>query len=146
MTKPVNIKRLLKLADFLDKLPRKSFDFSCTREERSCGSVGCAIGWTPNVFPRLVAMTGGDWPMFGMKIRDGGDVECYLDYDDLGAELFNMPAKHSSRLFTPGQASPADGRRLSASSRPTTVAKRIRVYARWAEKNKITSDSTDYEG
>jgi hypothetical protein len=58
--------RLLKLADFLDTIPRQKFNINyitniCGDIELSnksikdpeCGSVGCAIGYCPVVFPRL---------------------------------------------------------------------------------------------
>lgn len=46
--------RLLKLAEFLDALPRSKFDIeSLVREERGgCGTVCCAIGWMPKVDPK----------------------------------------------------------------------------------------------
>jgi hypothetical protein len=51
----LQVKKLLKLADFLDNLPRRSFDLSAwvtakrSRPEGktpgSCGFAGCAMGW-----------------------------------------------------------------------------------------------------
>ena len=50
--------RLLKLAAFLDKLPRKKFDFSVFYEV-NCQTKACALGYCPTVFPK-------DW-MVGKK-------------------------------------------------------------------------------
>lgn len=57
--------RLLKLANFLDALPRKKFDLcsyvntenvdddvSVKKNLLNCGTTACAIGWCPTVFPR----------------------------------------------------------------------------------------------
>lgn len=63
--KAIYRKRLLKLADFLDTLPRAKFAFDVIAVEGGkpmrealkagktrCGTVGCALGWAPAVFPR----------------------------------------------------------------------------------------------
>lgn len=55
-------KRLLKLADFLEKLPRKRFDYSTWvgsswegAPDLSCGTTACALGWAATMpeFRRL---------------------------------------------------------------------------------------------
>lgn len=51
--KPIHKRRLRKLIAFLRRLPRKRFNFGVVRNETSCGAVACAIGWMPNVFPRV---------------------------------------------------------------------------------------------
>ena len=53
--------RLLRLAKFLEKLPRRKFDFAELvadtekRHGKDCGTVCCAVGWTPAVFPKLIS-------------------------------------------------------------------------------------------
>lgn len=43
---PFHVKRLLKLADKLETVPRKKFDMSTWWEKREeCGTVACAAGW-----------------------------------------------------------------------------------------------------
>jgi hypothetical protein len=37
--------RLLKLADYLETVPRGRFDMNILYEGRGCGFSGCAIGW-----------------------------------------------------------------------------------------------------
>lgn len=48
-------KRLRKLISFLESLPRHKFNFAILREVRGCRTVACALGWTPELFPDLVA-------------------------------------------------------------------------------------------
>lgn len=46
-------KRFLRLADYLQRLPARKFNFSIFAQQKTCGTVGCAMGWTPAVFPSL---------------------------------------------------------------------------------------------
>lgn len=39
----VGQKRLLKLADYLETVPRKLFNMDCWGVERTCGTTGCAL-------------------------------------------------------------------------------------------------------
>jgi hypothetical protein len=67
----MNAKRLLKLADFLDTVPRKSFSMSmwetspATKPETAklgeCGFAGCALGWAVHgaLFRQLTPTDGG---------------------------------------------------------------------------------------
>lgn len=64
-TEPIYRERLAKLADFLDTVPPEKFAFYTVMDidglkdplealaagSHPCGTVGCAIGWTPAVFP-----------------------------------------------------------------------------------------------
>lgn len=40
----MNKRRLLKMADFVETIPRKEFDMRDVWRETPCGSVGCALG------------------------------------------------------------------------------------------------------
>lgn len=67
-TVAVGIARLNKLAAFLDKLPKTHFNFSTVCElykpnrTNLCGTVGCAMGWAPHVFPKVIGMIfDSDW-------------------------------------------------------------------------------------
>jgi hypothetical protein len=45
--------KLLKLADHLESLPRKKFNIGYwCKEDNRCGTVACAFGWCPIIFPR----------------------------------------------------------------------------------------------
>lgn len=55
MQTPTQKRRLNRLAKFIESLPAKRFDLSEIvkrfDEEKTCGTVCCAIGWMPSVFP-----------------------------------------------------------------------------------------------
>ena len=66
-TQGVGNRRLLKLAAFLETLPKHKFDLDIIVDDNrvfgedgnefnlpsaDCGTAACAIGWCPNVFPR----------------------------------------------------------------------------------------------
>lgn len=65
-------RRLLKLASFLDKLPRKRFDYTRwvgddwdDKQDLSCGTTACALGWAAAMpeFRRLgLCLTGRGTP------------------------------------------------------------------------------------
>lgn len=114
MTK-IHIKRLEKLAAFLDKLPRKKFDFSilvAERDEDGCGTICCAIGWIPAVFPKLITwremrtltITKVTWFLFG---------------------IFN--GEDTYRLFFP-RSSTNRASALPPSATPKQVAREIRKF------------------
>lgn len=54
----IHRERLEKLVNFLEELPEEQFYFGLViqkwNEARTCGTVGCALGWTPKLFPDLV--------------------------------------------------------------------------------------------
>lgn len=145
MKTTVNVKKLRKLAAFLDKLKPSHFDFNVVRREcpktsdNRCGTVGCAIGWTPNVFPKDVKILPKN--AYGLQLQMGGapvsDCSGYNAYDTVAERLFNMPIEDAHKLFTPDEESPVDGDMLSEDATPKEVAKRIRAYVKYAEDNNI---------
>lgn len=44
-TTAIFARRLLKLADFIEKLPRKQFDITDWGHKTECGTVACVAGW-----------------------------------------------------------------------------------------------------
>lgn len=65
-TRAVGNRRLLKLAAFLETLPKHKFNLDIIVDDNKvfseedlpsphCGTTACAIGWCPNVFPRNCA-------------------------------------------------------------------------------------------
>lgn len=92
--KPHHKARLRKLIAFFRVLPRKRFRFSSVRMEEKCGSVCCAIGLTPEIFPKLVRST---------EDRDVELIGCqdYHNYINVGEELFGLSERASTCLFTP---------------------------------------------
>lgn len=137
----VRVDRLRKLADFLDTLPREKFDFHivCRRDKPSCGTVGCAMGWTPKVFPRLIKWVPLEWrdDMYGVrprkeKIPTIGRTQS--TYSAGASHLFNMGEGDAEALFGFWEPSPADGTELPPDATPKQVARRIRTYANWCER------------
>ena len=65
------------LADFLDTLPEEQFEFDAVVSEwdrtkdKPCGSVCCAIGWAPMVFPELIKWDQTEQSRDGLLYRDG---------------------------------------------------------------------------
>lgn len=122
MTK-THIMRLEKLAAFLDKLPRKKFDFSdvvtAFDPEKYCGTVGCAIGWTPAVFPDLVEWGRNCYGanVFLRATHRGG-------YNHVAENLFGVTYDESEKLFSPYcEACP-----LGVGATPKQVAREIRKF------------------
>lgn len=144
-SRKVGMARLLKLATFLTQLPPQKFDFGQiayenekpmlqalkARKER-CGTVACAIGWSPAVFPRLVK-----WA----KLYNGDHALCVVERtstDTLGdsfstaERLFALTFDESRYLFAPYRQREVDGnaKNLTDSATAKEVARHIRRFVR----------------
>lgn len=108
--KPIHVKRLKKLIAFLRKLPRKRFNFAIVRNEPpKCGAVGCAIGYMPNVFPRVFKSfyrnycdttgveEGWDWT-HGVGFRG----QRIVSFDGVAEWVSGLELPLASHLFSPG--------------------------------------------
>lgn len=125
-------KRLLKLADFLDKLPVEKFDYSIIAKEAglpmkealakgpvSCGSVACAIGWMPAVFPRSIKWEKASMVDKTLYVVDkAGRLNFNAAAEWFGIELFSTARK----LFDPAC------NRLGLNATPQAVAAHIRRF------------------
>ena len=124
--------RLRQLADFLDTLKPDQFDFDRVRSP--CGTVCCAIGWTPTVFPELVTT---DLQSKSLRCTETlckeGLHDNKVGFRDIAIALFGMTYSHACDLFQPDHASPVDGVTLPSDALPSEVADRLRVYADWAD-------------
>lgn len=114
--------RLLKLADYLETVPRKKFDISgWGYETKKCGFAGCAMGWAG--FGRLFR---------GLKF-ERGDLhyapEPHLGNDgfSIAQSLFGIDGEASRYLFS--YRFYPDGETVT----PKRVSKRIRSFV--AEKS-----------
>lgn len=118
-TTRIRYDRLEKLAAFLDKLPKKRFDFNTMREERDCGTVACAIGWMPEVFPRLVKAVHTDTTLFTAL--------------DRVSEVFGFGGAHhyAYALFYPDAQRPWSRTKLTEKATAKQVAKSIRQFCEW---------------
>src|SRR4051812_45220996 len=103
--------RLVRLADFLDALPKQKFDFATVVSEggkpmmealkagkTECGTVACAIGWMPAAFPRDVkwsrSSVGDIW---GVELREHGASGNF----QAAERYFGITSVESSYLFSP---------------------------------------------
>lgn len=122
-------KRLLQLAEFLEKLPRDKFDFSTWGRESSCGTVACALGWAPsmpfakNMGIRLKAeFLGHEVMSFFMNGR-------FVTEFTVSKELFGLYDGATLFLFTPTDKDDLLGNNgLSMSSTAKKVAANIRRF------------------
>lgn len=137
-TRPMVIRRrLLKLASFLEKLPRRRFDYETWGRSKKttdtlavdrCGTAGCALGW---------ACSMPEFRKLGLRLyyREGFLFPSYngtvgTDALAVGGTAFGTHA--SCELFYPDA-----GAGYGARSAPRKVAERIRLYV---AKNLPTRD------
>lgn len=119
-------RRLLKLADFLEKLPRKRFDYGtwvgedwAGKQDLSCGTTACAVGWACTIpaFRRAglkLAKTS-----FETGTPTFGEVTSFK----AAAEFFELNMRDVDHLFNP-IASHID----EFNATPKYVAKKIRKF------------------
>jgi hypothetical protein len=136
----MNARRLLLLADFLEKLPRKRFNYNTWvgdswegAKDLSCGTTACALGWAATI-PILRRA--------GLELRQsragngyvalrGKRVSEHNDPSFLAAmHVFDICEDDVHYLFTPY------GSRLLPTVGPKAVAKHIRRYVAYQLKNK----------
>lgn len=148
--KAFHAKRLLKLADFLDKLPKAKFDFSqiAYRGDKSmlealratrarCGTVACAIGWMPAVFPKLTAwVSDSDRDAADISLIVGlrGDNSSYATISsfETAQVVFGLSQEESEFLFAPfGHDFDKDeNNHLAYDATPKQIARHIRKFVR----------------
>lgn len=107
--------RLLKLADFLDKLPTDRFNINTFvgpdwkgKTDLSCGTTACMFGWATTMpeFQELglrlhfnathlaAFVVGSDYPL-------DGDFPTYSDSVSTGKQIFNLDEDEFNFLFLP---------------------------------------------
>ena len=104
-----HIKRLHKLADFLDTVPKKNFDFDCIvrdvdgmpRKDFNCNTTACAMGYTPLLFPKLVKWTVCEWSGSVTGVMPEGGNPCAHSWADAAMELFGIEMHETKALFSP---------------------------------------------
>lgn len=120
-TKATGLRRLERLAKFLDKLPREKFNFrdwvTETNKSNRCGTVCCAVGWMPLVDPRSWRW-GRRNRRLVVKLASAPDAWPTL----AAAEYFGLQFQQVERLFV------APDRATAERTRPTTVARHIRAF------------------
>lgn len=118
----VGNRRLLKLADKLDTVPRKQFDYSAWvgddwkgAPDLSCGTTACALGWATTIpsFRRLGLKLNTDWNEVTM-----GEYRNFY----AAALLFELSERDAMYLFAPGPS--------EVDATPKQVAKKIRQFVK----------------
>lgn len=135
--KAIHKKRLLKLADHLEKgkLGHKKFDFSVVNADTAgnelakngCGFAGCAIGECPIAFPREWCFTKGAALLRGRKAARSG-LGNRLQAFSSAEDFFGLTKVESYHLFSPGRQ--FHGSYLGIDATPKQVARNIRAFVK----------------
>ena len=144
----MNKERLIKLADFLDTLKPVQFNFRYVWENGPCGSVGCAMGWAPNVFPEILERS-----KFGNFVFKEDKKEEYIysiddyTYSAAAERLFDISHNEGYMLFTPFEELLEEryvttsglpwGGSPERNATPQEVANSIRDFVKWKEENHV---------
>jgi hypothetical protein len=135
-------KRLLVLADFLEKLPRKRFDYKSWvgqdwggAPDLSCGTTACALGWAAVMpeFRRLgLRLVEGEWAGAGpyrWVVRDHHVVNKKTGSEGAaaGEEIFSLNWEEAVFVFNPNNWYD-DEKSPDTDATPKQVAKHIRKF------------------
>ena len=132
-------RRLLRLAAFLEKLPRKRFDYGNWvgddwkgKPDLSCGTTACALGWATAMpeFRRLGLVMVQELNDEGVSVTGYVALKGirYSNEYDAACEVFGMEHDDIDRVFMPGDAYTCSGLPLSAT--PKQVARHIRKFVK----------------
>lgn len=137
-------RRLLKLADFLDKLPRKRFDYSHWagkdwggKSDLSCGTTACALGWATTIPSlRKAGLRLAVNIIFGVPavcLKRHLDNRYWVSLDtsaEAAREVFGLDYKEFETLFVPRQCEDDDftPNPLVSNATPKQVANHIRKF------------------
>lgn len=128
----MNKDKLLQLAVFLDKLPAEKFhfdqvvtEFDENSPDGMCGSVCCAMGRCPVLFPEEVQWSGSKCPGDALIDMTTGDSKDYLD---IAMTMFGIEEYQAEALFSPGEQLLADLPRLWKDVTSKEVASNIRLF------------------
>lgn len=134
----MNKDRLLKLVDFLNNLDEDKFDFEEIvgdyNNELNCGTLCCAIGWLPRVFPNLV-----EWSNDASDRLRCVEEEIEEGFQDVAENVFDLCPHEVSYLFVPNtnqaqRASEIPGfKLLGGEATPKEVARNIVVFIKYKE-------------
>lgn len=124
----VRIDRLEKMIKFLEELPPKKFDFGTvvrSRDENDCGTVCCAMGWTPEIFK-------------GELLIGWDEIQNY-NYDAWAKKIFGMSEMIADSLFCPNAQEEVhpDLRILSRDASPKSVAAMLTKFVHLVKTGEI---------
>lgn len=143
--KHYHVKRLRKLIAFLRALPRKNFNFRriVTRAKANghvCGTVCCAVGWMPAVFPRFAkwndeVLRQKAWDSsqgLEFDVPFGLNRDCYNPWVAAVAYFFGIDNSVACNLFSPGWQESEGVTKLGETATPKQVAAMLEEFL---EKN-----------
>ena len=113
-------KRLQKLADFLKTLHHKKFNFAYIIND--CGTVGCAWGWTPVVFPKHLK-----WYNNSVVFKDN-KLNTNFWFHEEAAYFFGITAEEALGLFSPNLQHKINLPNCDFNATPKQVAKNIQTF------------------
>lgn len=127
----IHKERLQKLITFLETLNPARFDFGVVMNE--CGTIGCAMGWTPQVFPEIVEWTED------RNLHLKSSPAKWDWFEEVAQELFGMHKGTAELLFTPQNQSRvhADLAYCGYSSNPKQIADMLRQFLGMVESGSI---------
>jgi hypothetical protein len=138
----INYERLLKLADYIEKVPThtygekvtgKQFNFDVVRVQEGCGTMACAMGYTPEVFPEEIGLTmsgGNSRPIFH---QTGASSILGIARDFFGIQ---KTSDIYALFFSDEQwYHPAKLDFLRADATGAQVAQNIRKFVDWSKAN-----------
>lgn len=98
--------KLMKLARFLWHVPPKSFSYGnivygniIPTPEFDCGTVACAFGYAPLVFPEVFEYRSGPW--VSLYYEKNKEVTIY-NWHEVASEFFSIDENAVLGLFSPG--------------------------------------------
>lgn len=118
----VGNERLLKVANFLDQLKESEFDFDSYVAEddgKGCGTVCCAIGWLPKLFPDSWKWyLDSYWNILCPRLIDSNFIREF----EATAVFFEITGNEANYLFDPNDSG------LGRHAKPAQVANHIRKF------------------
>lgn len=137
---PLQKKNRARIVEFLrTRVPEKRFDVGVLHlgepkeklpnlKNAECGTVGCAMGWTPECFPSQVAFVKTGPEFFNLRSKRNPDKNGWMP---VAEELFGTDQETAYQLFNwdlfssePFVSGHACGRKAT----PTQVADRLEAY------------------
>lgn len=147
----MNAKRLIKLAEHLENgRPggHKKFDFTVIHQnhgtEKHCGSVGCAMGELPVVFPSYWKFAVDEDPDedWGVAVIPKTENHSWFSYPEV-AEFFGIDSSEAWGMFCPCYTRWwAPKKNLPSNATAKQVAKSIRQYVAAVKAGKSAENPT----
>jgi hypothetical protein len=106
----INKKRILNLADFVEKLPRNRFGFASWvghnwggKPDLSCGTTACALGWATTMpeFSRLGLRLSKQIGVYLLN-QPHEEADYRLPYIQAADKIFGLAENEAELLFVPG--------------------------------------------